>query len=482
MAKFRFREIALISLPVFFIGGFGWWASVRQTARIERESGPYRTRLVSMEDLPVTPFERWQGFDSKVRIVATDAGKPNAQAGVKLGGQRALECEVSLVGNGAEGNVKLPISDSGLGPDGVDEEHPGALMRIYDFGKSRQQAENVEMTFLADTSAFVDSQAKLRGNARVENGAYRNPNLANVPGFVIWHDVADTYTFIANPTPIEHTLAPPAAAVDRSAPQLIFAQITQLRPHEVGASPFNDGNDTLVRAQFDCSQLIKDEKINWRFVDPHLEDENGKRVELTYRSIPLNISIGEISVAADKKVSFDERLTLSQVPLARGQITLKTWFSYQDSWPTPVSIVVRPRQKLAQVPRKLQLQSVRLVGGRVEARVRYIGALPLATEQDARRKYDALSGEMRAEPRLAGVDRLISDWSQHLEYAGGKKQWSGQYIGDARAECKADKTCVVTYPLPALKRWNFGQSARFKAQIGIEDDGFLDIDLPISKP
>src|SRR4028118_139112 len=100
MSRLKLREILLISMPLVLLGGFGWWSDVRQTQRVERASGAYRTRLVSLEDLPLTPFERWQGFDSKTRIVATDDGAPNLPAEVRLTGRRALESEMFLTGQG----------------------------------------------------------------------------------------------------------------------------------------------------------------------------------------------------------------------------------------------------------------------------------------------------------------------------------------------------------------------------------------------
>lgn len=481
MAKSKIREIALISLPIVFLGGFGWWANGRQQQRAARENGPYRTRLVSIEDVPLTPFERWQGFDSKVRIVATDDGKPDLPAGINLTGRRSLECEAFLIGDSTNQKIKLPISDSGIGNDGISDEYPGALLRIYDFKASRQESENVGITFLANTSEIVDGKANLSGNLRIENGTYRNIRLASVPGFALWREVAGTYTFHARSTKIEHSLQRSQHPADQTSPRPLSTQVTHLNPREARSDPMNDGNDTLVRAEFDCSKINRKDIVSSRFVDPHLEDEFGKRVELKNGSRPVNVYIGGISVGAEQKVSFDDRLPLGLVPAERGQITLKTWFSYRNSWPTPVSIIVRPRPHTA-TPNKLKLQSVRLVGGQVEARVRYVGKLTLQTEQDAPETYDALSSSSRPDPRAAGTDRLISNYSQHLELPNGKKQWSSQYVGDARAKCKADNSCVVTYPLPALKSWAPGQTARFKAQIGIEDDGFLDIDLPITKP
>ena len=480
MFRFKFREIALITVPVLFIGGFGWWANVRQTERTARENGPYRTQLVSIEDLPLTPFERWQGFDAKVRIVATDDGKPALPTGVKLDGRRELDGEIFLVGSSDNGETKLPISTSGIGTDGINSRNQGALLRIYDFGKSRQESENLDLTFLADTDAVPGAKVKLQGQARVENGTYRNPKLASVAGFEVWRGVAGIYTFTARPVEIEHLLLASKKPVDRTAPMLLSTQIARLSPRETATDLAGDNGDTFVEATFDCSALGLDKPeflfAETRFADPILEDEFGKEVE--------KLHISGASYGRDGQMNFHDRVKTFRIPANRGQIILKTWFSYRDSWPTPVSIVVRPRPHTA-APRKLQLQSAKLVETSgdysVEARVRYTGALPLETEQNADMQNISVFLNARLAPRAAGTDRLLSDWSQHLEFAGGKTQWSDQYVGDARAECDADNACVVTYPIPAMKQWTPGQSARFRAQIGVEDDGFLDIDLPVTR-
>ncbi len=446
MAKSKIREIALISLPIVFLGGFSWWANGRQQQRAARENGPYRTRLVSMEDVPLTPFERWQGFDSKVRIVATDEGKPDLPASFRWGGRRELASDIFLSGkNGA----KLPVASNGQGDMRPSARNPGALMRILDYDRTRTESENLELTFLADTKA-VAGKAKLQGEIRFE-----------IPvGFCT-----------ARPLQIERDLRAQNTLINRTAPRFISAQVAHFSPRETAIDPTGDNGDTFVEAAFDCSAL-KGAMPNAHFANEILEDEFGKEVE--------ELDVNRTAANPAGQITFNDRVKTFSIPASRGQITFKTWFSYCDSWPTLVSVVVRLRPHTA-TPRKLMLQSVRLAGSNVEARVRYTGNLPLGTEQSAvRQDVSTFIGD-RPAPRAAGTDRLLSNWSQHLEFAGGKKQWSGQYVGDARAQCKPDNTCVVTYPIPAMKSWLPGQRARFRAQIGIEDDGFLDIDLPIVK-
>lgn len=458
MAKFKFREIALISLPIVFLGGFGWWANGRQQQRAARENGSYRTRLVSIEDVPLTPFERWQGFDSKVRIVATDDGKPDVPDGVTLDGKRQLRDKIFLVGD----KVKLPVSSYGQGTMRPDAHNPGALVGILGFQQTRKELENIELVLLANTKA-VPGKARLQGDVYAQMGAYGpKPN-----------QIGD---YNARPAKVDKALRAsitPLDATVRRAPKLLSTQVAHMTPRETAKSPLGDNGDTSVSAKFDCSAL-KTKFPTFHFADSRLEDEFGKTVE--------QLNINGMASLPDGTVTIGDLVKTFQIPANRGQITFKTWFSYSDSWPTPVSIIVRPRPKAPHPPRKLKLQSVRLMGSDVEVRVRYIGALPLETEQNAAKEYNVVAEEMKPAPRGIGVDRLISDYFQHLEYAGGKTQWSGQYVGDARADCAPDKTCIVTYPVPAMRSWYPGQTAHFRAQIGIEDDGFLDIDLPITKP
>lgn len=472
MSRLKLREIALISMPLVLIGGFGWWSNVRQTQRAERESGAYRTRLVSIEDLPLTPFERWQGFDSKVRIVATDDGAPNLPTDVKLTGRRALESEIFLIDQGVN---KLPVSSNGLGNDGVSGRYPGALLRIYDFAKSRAEAENLEITFLADADAVAGDQARLRGTIAVENGTYEDLSYAQLSsGFKSWRGRKDLLTFEARPLQIDHPLRASERPVDRTTPRLLSTQVSRLSPRETATDMAGDNGDTFVRATFDCSALPAITP-SFRFADSSLKNEVGKKIE--------KLHIGGIGTRSDGIVVLDDRIKTLQIPADQGQLTFETWFSYRGSWPVPVSIVVRPRPYKG-APRKLTLQKAEFIDEpgqpRIQVRVRYTGTLSLETEQSVPRQYDTLTHDMKPVPKHAGIDRLLSNWSQRLEYAGGKTQWSEQYIGDARAECNSDNSCIVTYPLPAVNNWKPGQSARFRAQIGIEDNGFLNVDVPLT--
>ena len=478
MAKSKIREIALISLPIVFLGGFGWWANGRQQQRAARENGPYRTRLVSVEDLRLTPFERWQGFDSKVRIVATDDGKPELPAGVKLSDRRSLFGHMFLV---AKSGGQFPLDASDVGLRDVYVQGYGArttgqkkynALQLFGNSRFRSEQENLATVFLVNSHAN-GGVTRLKGSLSIQRRLISSPKLAGKRPAVITNfwDSNDVLAFNSRPLQIDRVLRPSNAPIDHQSPKIISSQLIHIRPYDAAG-----GDDTVVVAELDVSQIRRKSEINWRDVSSHIESENGETVRSARLQGP-EIEYGRTTV----KYFFKS----SSVPAAKGQLTLKTWLSYQDSWPVFLSVVLRERNADLP-PRKLKLLSARLIGApnepEVEVRVRYTGSQNVEDENQIEKGYHNILAQRRdIPPRKPGTDRLITHWSQHLVYPNGKEQWHPQNVGYSQVRRESKDIIVVTYPLPAMNKWKPGQSAHFRAQIGIEDDGFLDVDLPIVK-
>ena len=483
MAKFKVREIALLSLPIVAFGAFGWWANSRQTERVERESGPYRTRLISIEEVPLTPFEQWQGFDSKVRILATDDGKPQLPPNVKLSGERALDGQMVLVGETDQGRVEVPLSGEALVDDGISrvKRDSKRLLRVYGPEIDRHGDDDLELRFLIKSSHFKAGTARLKGWVSAREFIESPTKFYILPtGVAHWKQFRNKPTYQGVSAQVDHLVTPSpqskSSAIDRRVPKLTGAKIVALSPREAGLRA-GKGSFYLY-ANFDCTGL----DVNWDspvvYIDPHLEDDGGRRIapiEVMWRGL----------AHGDPNIYINSQFHLPPSLQKRGPVNAKFQVSGYGSWPTPVSVRVPDAPKKVARSRKLKLNGLRLIkserGYSVQAQVKYTGNLALETEGTAATQWDEVALRQTLAPREAGTDRLLANYSQHLQFADGKTQWKDKYVRSARAQCAPGNSCTVTYPIPAMNRWQPGQSARFQAQIGIEGDGFLDVDLPISK-
>ncbi len=479
MPKSKIREIAFISLPIVFLGGFGWWANGRQQQRATRENGPYRTRLVSIEDLPLTPFERWQGFDSKVRIVATDDGKLQNAAGIEVSDRRTLFGELSLVGNSG---AQIPMKNLDVGLPDVAVQGYGAqttgkndfnALQLYENSRFRSEKENLVTTLLVNSQSISGGIARIKGNVSVQREIIIPKAFIGKPpaGVKPMLNYEKTWALESRPLEINRVLRPTMAPIDDIKPRA-SSQVIHLRPRDAAG-----GEDTVVLTDFDVSGIAENAGSGWRMVTEHIETDQGEVVWKDYLQSPS---------LREGKFTGSYFFNLARIPLEKGRLTLKAWVSYRDSWPLAHSVVVREKPHKI-VPHKLELKSVRLLNysakPEIEVQVRYLGSLPVEDENNAKMGYlNTYSRRRDVPPRTPGTERLISEWSQHLEYSNGQKQWYPQFVGYPEVHPKSNNIFCIYYPLPAMNKWQPGKTARFKAQIGIESDGFLDIDLPITKP
>ncbi len=489
--RLKRRELVLLGLPTLAIVSAAAFLSRRQAVEQQNQSGPYRAEITRIERVPVSPFEAWQGFDTKIVVHARDLGQLAAPVGARMSPMCSLDQHVFLSGSINGKLQKLPVSSQTLRGSLSEFGTPGALRVQLEHGGTQAEEPEKRLTILAATSKFdANSKVELRGDIWFKRTAEAHPSVAAPPGWTL--DKRRSYSWLetrSKTAPLTQSLERVASVnVDRTAPPVQEVRADLLSPVFAHVNPLGDNGNGFVRVFFKPGSF-SNRLPSLRYTEIKVLDASGREVEMKdaygRREYP----------GADWDINFVGqhpalvRLPLESVPLERGALTMKMWLAFGDGWPAFIQCEVRPAW-MSKRPKTLQLQSVGVKQGTVVVRARYSGTSSLEWENPTATKPNEAAGffdsrDYESEtfpPRQAGSARLYTFWSQHFTLPNGKSYWYRNAVDVESVSCDDANNCQIIYKTNALGALKPGQSAQFFAQIGIEGDGFLPIQATISRP
>ncbi len=494
--RFKIRELMVIGVPTAIIIAGAAFLSRQQTIREQDRSGPYRAEITRIEILPVSPFEAWQGFDTKIVVYANEFGELDVPLGARLSPAGSLRQKVTLVGQIKGQQKSFAVASQGWG--GLYEpEHVGILRAIMVPAPAQIYSDVPRncITFLASTSRLdPKSPLQLRGDIWFERTAtpqslattlasswkptFRSGHLAFLTARSKSASLAQSLerTVSVNvsriPFPVNQT------HVDLLSPSYAHTDIT------------GDGRSGYVTVFFKLTPELRAMVgvTRLRCTQARVFDAQGSEVHLNDLQGRPVIKKAEWSREGGVDVALI-KLPLESVPLWRGQLTLKMWLAVGDNWPMKIQTIVRPAW-MSRLPKKLKLQSIKVEKGNVTARVRYAGGKLLEWGNGRRAREGEMQGVFDSRhwvtpylpPHQAGYDRMFPFWSQHFSMPNGGIYWLRSNVNLSSVSCDVTNNCQITYKTSALKALKSGQSARFAAQIGLDGDGFLPIQATITRP
>ncbi|RYX86254.1 hypothetical protein EON83_03255 [bacterium] len=484
--RLKKQELVLIGLPTLLILGGAAFFARQQTIREQDSSGAYRAEITGVEVLPVSPFEAWQGFDTKVIVSVKDLGQLKVPAGLKLFDTKHLEQNVILTGR-VNGQAKsFPVSSKDFG-NGFEPQHPGVLRALM-LPRSEELKDTI--TFLAATSGFdSDSPVQLRGELWIRKIASAPLSTTSAPPNWtlkknMWEALLETHSKIAN---LSQTLPQGQTAnIDLTAPPVEKVRYDLLSPVYAHTGMTGDNGSGFVHIDFKPNSFSNKYPL-LRSTAAEVFDESGRVVPLkgsggfkAYKTVGWDMNTRPVSAVV--------RLPLEDVPLERGRLTMKVWFAIEDGWPILVESEVRPAW-MSKRPRTLQLQKLTVEAGHVIAMVHYSGIAPLRPEGELNyqpsNRHLFFDGRDDTNVKLipnVPYKRLYTYWSQHYTLPSGKSYWFPNSVDIQSIDCDATNNCRIDYKTNALNVLKPGQSAQFSAHIGVEGDGFLPIHAKITRP
>lgn len=475
-----------IGLPTLGVLGCAAFLARQQFLREQDARGPYRAGISQIQWLSVSPFEAWQGFDTKIVVHIKDAGQLNAPPNSQIYSVEQLRQRVRLEGQINGLKASFPVSSQDFG-NGYEPEHPGPLrLLIVRYGEGDEPGI---LAFLAKTSVFdPGTPVQLCGDLWVERPGQNATALSSLPpGWTQEKDREGVRLLARSQTTslsqvlertsginVDHT-APPVEEVHADLLSPVFARTNVVGDNGsgiVGVS-FPPGTFSKVLPQLRCTAA---QVFDARGRPVILKDEWGRP---RYKTMHWDLN----SLPATAVV----RLPLEDIPLERGALKAKIWFAFDDGWPTCVQTEVRPAW-MSNRPRTLQLQKVSVENGNVVVTAQYRGLPALRYEGDLLPgQTKPLLFDARDDTRIifklnVRYKRLFTHWSQHYTLPSGKSYWFSSDVSVQSVSCDADGHCRIVYQTNALQALKPGQSARFFAQIGVQGDGMLPIQATISRP
>ena len=289
------REMWLLCAPLVGIGVAALVLTARERKRIERESGPLRLEIESIEKREVTPLEAWSGFDAKWRIQSYLAGRKPPYQGMRL---------------------VLNNFDAALQLGEISLSYP----RVR-HGKSIHYPEELAISDLLIKTNDLRARAPtlriaLKGECRY---------MVNLGDFPQGPKIKTQTATITVP------FDPPKDARERAsreAPVLLGAWKNQVK---------------IPKPLVTISARVTPPKWNdhsgrkWECLNPRLLDTQNREVKT---QLDL-FDVGMRQFNPDGASTFRALLDVSQIPASRGKLTYEAWLSCDQSWPVKISCVVR---------------------------------------------------------------------------------------------------------------------------------------------
>jgi hypothetical protein len=306
--RWTIRELALLLLPVVALGAFGLWMRGKNVS-----AKKFEFTLQSVEVVPATPRDVYEGFDTLVKVKYDFPPAP-----------------------------KLPNAEPAAKPSGIDEPKL--------FYKTRGKVQRVQLlpTDIAVMNFAGEDRAEIRLRLRTVPTKYGELTLKSAARGSFWYNVRGTGT--------EKDLKVPprsfSIVVRRAGERVTMPQVSKYRPFRIKTIS-RDRTEKwpaplerkLIKVTIENFQPTDNER--WRFLRSRLIDSRGKEYKSSIKVGTQYVSWVQISEPADHLVDKHNLVRwfsfpLDLIPKSAGKITFKTEVSLNDSWPLPISYVVRP--------------------------------------------------------------------------------------------------------------------------------------------
>jgi hypothetical protein len=351
MKKLRAQSLILFAPVLLMLGIGGWWRyNEARNWGIPPGTQPAQGYVKNVEVLPPTPLDVARGYDTRVRITYGIFKGRDWPADVIMTEVRDIPDSLQLkVEQGNESLPQVVRPYNRYDEEISNEQHTTTyVMALADIPQSAGEVRlSGGMHAVFACKGKASSINKLERFAKVN--FYRQPGVlaaANVIG-----ESGTTSVLLRRRG--ERTEVPP---VDKTSPLSVRrAKAFMSYDHQSWNSTTVEG---FVNVMWKPGWLEKRRPMRWQSFDSHVVDETG-RVYRSFRTWDTKElkQIGEYNSTTDTYsdywgYSFRFDLPITEVPLEAGKLTFKTKISVNDSWPLPISMVVRQR---------LQSSSLKLV-------------------------------------------------------------------------------------------------------------------------
>lgn len=500
--RFLRREVVWMLFPVLVLLAGGWYLNRRDAEKPRRDSsGPLRLEIVRIVKKPLTRLDAKRGFSFRLLIEAQVAGQPDLKGRpVKVAKWKFSQAwpKGKIVGQQAGKTISLPGQQTRIefkppwGGDDFYEESTGLL----------QIPVLIAFPRAAGAQGDLKLEGKIDGTQNFDLETLKNPSrqfwasqtCRSAPFSFVFHQKGAPWPM----PPPTTTPKNPLALVDIRRQSLPPVISNKMGLENSSVNFVFDGWNRLDETQ-------KREGI--RAYDLRIENRNGHPVDQNayYLSRPQFRALQHPDDANSNEFFYSIQLSLNKpVPLEPGPYRLRGWLALDDDWPIEINTPVR-NPALARAARKIQILEIRFVPQRpentapyvrtaanfyfdtIQVRVRYTGGQTLKLESRPGEYFDSDPFLDKVAPaRPASTDYLITQWSEHLENARGKAiwRWKNKWIDLPAIEIQQVRflkknEVLVVYRLESEWRAHKKSGLVFKAQIGVEDDGFLPVELAL---
>ncbi len=458
MKRIRLKEILLLLLPALILLGASFWWQKREQRDAVKESGPFRLEVAKIEKITPTPAEVAEGYDTKFLVTFAYRGKGSWSLNRVLSPvEKSVSVrKISVVKR--NGKNWRPISTDvfpsvraegySVSPE-VGKMQAAVLVPLW-----KLPNKDLQLQLSLDRSVFSPSTPILAPTLSVPirkvGEAAPNPQVSH-----------------------EYSLSSQSAKVDDLRP------VTQLRTE--GKFGANRTVEFEVKTQTPWRQYPY---LDWKMFNACIVDENGKiyRKWLGWdmdRPVPKRHCFDFVPDTIQKTekpdvYSFDYSFSTAFIPASAGKLTFKALVSENGEWPLSLSVVVRQKDDWTlKRSRTLKLKSIETQPSPDD---------PTLLDVIVKTNY---VGKQKPNIRL-----LIAGWSQRIESSltsfpsrALQKVNSGYYPVKVLSTSLTGNEWEVIYRITLIRLKTLPKPLSFKADIGVEGDGFLpvSIPLPISK-
>lgn len=479
------RELLVLGLPFLLIGAGAVCFNAREKQRIARESGPWRLVVTDAQAIAITPKEAWQGYDLKYRLNYELHGEqpPNLKTPVRIpyaGANNPNNAFLDII-NERENTERF--SGIQIGGGTYWERYLRAPLKVVD-----DDHGPLFRTILIDRNAFPRGKMILKSHTQAQATNSNNEFLQPLPAE--WSQTVNREV-----KPVE---------INRASPKLISSSLNFAPPiasqRRIAMNTYVYGSGTskaLTKLKLNCdlSDVTKNPvSNNVAILNSRFEDEKGNEIRVKsesdqYGGQRMYTHQGNVRSDVNKQDYVEMELDLHDVPTEHGAIFLRSNLSLNNSWATPFLVEVRPAW-VCRKTSKLKIEKVEVEGSAVSVRVHYLGTKPMELRGSSgigTSNFSMMDGSSDwgyDPPVPTGHDRLIINWSQHLEDSNGPMFFNPKQPNTDSPE----ETCEVIgvedlgnnrYVVNYSVNYKPKSPMKFKAEIGIWGDGFIPVEATI---
>jgi hypothetical protein len=478
MKRISLKEVLLLILPTLILLSASFWWQKREQRDAVKESGPFRLEVAKVEKVTLTPAEVAEGYDTKFLVTFAYWGKGSSL--VHLDRSWAAESVSVLKTNLLERNEKKwrPVSA---------EVFPAVRTEGYYMSP---EIGKMQTALLLPLSKLPNKDLQVQFFLNGHSGLPSSPILST-------------------------TLSVPVRKAGEAAPipqvsrecSLLFqsVRVDHLRPVTQLSTRGKLGVDRTVEFEVKTQRRTSRRQYpnnNWKTFNACIVDEKGKIYRKwlgsdKYGPLPqahfIDFIRSQINPAQESDVyRFEYSFSTAFIPASAGRLTFKAQVSENGEWPLPLSVVVREKDdwRLKRA-RTLKLKSIETQPNPDDASK--LDVIVKVIPHNYRGMYQ-LNDLMPESHQVEGKPKgrfLITNWSQRLENSRSsapslaliKVNSSGYYPIRMESVSSTANGWKITYPIALIRLKNLSDLLAFKADIGVEGDGFLPVSiaLPISK-